>query len=79
MSMSHTTADSKNVQLGKHTQNSNLATVYGLKTREAKGVISSAKQQDWLWSPSSLLFNGHWCSFPEVKQLGHDAYHSLPS
>jgi hypothetical protein len=77
--MSHTTADSKNVQLGQHSQYTDLATVYGLNPRQAKRVFSSAKHPDWLWAPSSLLFNEYRCSLKEVRLLGHEAYHSLPS
>jgi hypothetical protein len=79
MRRSYTTADSKNVQLGQHSQYSDFAIVYGLNPRQAKRVFSSAKHPDWLWALSSLLFKQYWCSLKEVRQLGHEAYHSLPS
>jgi hypothetical protein len=34
---------------------------------------------DWAWGPPSLLYDGCWSSFLEVKQPGHDIDHPPPS
>jgi hypothetical protein len=34
--------------------------------------MSSSQHPDWLWGPSSLLFNGY-LGFPGVRRLGHEA------
>jgi len=46
--------------------------------RGGKRFISALKRPDRLWGPPSLLFDGTWGSFLEVKRLGRGADHSPP-
>ena len=54
-------------------------TVQGSNPGRGKRFFSSSESQDWLWDLPSLLFNGQWHSFLEVKWLRCDADHSPPS
>ena len=53
-------------------------TVLGLNLGTAKTFFSSPRLTDWLWTPSSLLFNGYQGSFPTAKWQGRDANFSPP-
>jgi hypothetical protein len=54
-----------------------IATGYGLVDRGFRfrvpvgsRIFSSAQRPDRLWSPPSLLTNGYWELFPQVKAAG---------
>ena len=51
----------------------------GFVSWQGQNVIFSSKRPYRLWSPPSLLFNGHWGSFPGVERSGLEGGHSLPS
>jgi hypothetical protein len=53
--------------------------VWGLNPGREKRFLSSPKCPDWLWSPTTLLFNGYGGSFPGEMQPGHEVRHSPPS
>jgi hypothetical protein len=38
-------------------------TILGLNPSFGKAFFSSTKHSDWLWGPSSLLFNEYWAFF----------------
>ena len=49
-------------------------------SQHGQEIFSSARFPSHLWGPLDLLFNKYWGAlFPGVKQLGHEADHSLSS
>jgi len=56
---------------------SNLVKVESMVLEPQWGEISQT-HPEWPQGSSSLLYNGYWVSFPEVKQPGHGANHPSP-
>jgi len=57
------------------------ATHYGLDVpgSESRGGENSRTHPDLPWGPSSLLCNGYWVSFPEIKRPGRGVNYPPPS
>jgi hypothetical protein len=52
----------------------------GVQVSIESRIFSSLHRPDWLWGPSSLVYNGHRGGFsPEVKRLGRKADLSSPT
>jgi len=50
--------------------------IWGSNPAEARDFSFFQIVPEWLCSPLSLLFNGHWVFFVGIKQLGSEADHS---
>jgi hypothetical protein len=46
---------------------------------KSKVIVTSAKLPDQFWGPNSLLINGNWAVFLEVKRSGCNFYYPPPS
>jgi hypothetical protein len=53
--------------------------IWGSNPAEARDLTFLQIVPEWLCSPFSLLFNGHWVLFMGIKQLGSEVDHSPSS